>query len=367
MARKYGKINKIKVDPLAYNVAIIGESGIGKSTLMKEVCATLTDDNPDAYMILNMGQEDGVDAIVDASYEDAPDWDVFEEIIEDIVENKLNDYEDLRVVIVDTMDELFRIVEPEVIRLHNRAYPDKPVKTIKGAFGGYQAGEDKAIELVLDKVKLLKSVGVSVWFVGHTKKRTLTDVVTGLEYDMLTTNMPNKYFNAVKTKLHVLGVASIDRDITQAKTGKKDFNGKEKIKGSVNSAMRKITFRDDNFNIDSKSRFPSIIDSIGFSKEEFIEAITDAIKAEFDKQTNVGSMEEEGVKQAQEKAEKVEIVVAGQELKESVDKILKYLKDNKGDKTKLTPIALELRASGLTSASNIADIETANKIIALFV
>ncbi|MDI3411781.1 AAA family ATPase [Bacillus sonorensis] len=280
MARRFGKKNKIKLDPLDYNIGVIGESGIGKTTLAKEVCESLVGE--DGYMILNIGKEDGIDAIPDASYEDIPDWDTFKKIIEDIIENRTTDYKDLKVLVYDTFDELIKITEPEVIRLHNKANPEKRVNTIKAAFGGFQAGEDKAIELILEKMWELKNVGISMFILGHTKKRTMTDVVTGLEYDMLTTNMTHKYFNAIKTKLHVLGVASINRSI-EKKTVKQKI-GPDKTIGTVVDESRIITFRDDNFNIDSKSRFSDIVPAIPLDKDEFIKAIQGAIKAAFEKQ-----------------------------------------------------------------------------------
>jgi uridine kinase len=134
MARKFGKKNVIKIDPLAYNIGLIGESGIGKTTLAKEVCERLVGE--DGYMILNIGKEDGIDAIPNASYENVPDWDTFEELVDDIVENRNTDYKDLKVLVYDTFDELMRITEPEVIRLHNKENPEKKVKSIKAAFGG---------------------------------------------------------------------------------------------------------------------------------------------------------------------------------------------------------------------------------------
>ena len=44
-----------------------------------------------------------------------------------------------------------------------------------------------------------------------------------------------------------------------------------------------ICFRDDNFSVDSKSRFADIVDRIPLDADEFIKALTDAIKAEHDK------------------------------------------------------------------------------------
>jgi len=134
MGRKYGKKNVIKVDPLAYNIGLLGESGIGKTTLAVDVCNKLVGE--DGYILLNIGKEDGVDAIPDAVYEDIPDWDTFSEFVDDVVENKTTDYKDLQVVVYDTIDELFRIAEPEVIKMHNREHPEKRTKSIKAAFGG---------------------------------------------------------------------------------------------------------------------------------------------------------------------------------------------------------------------------------------
>jgi hypothetical protein len=306
MARKFGKKNVIKVDPLAYNLGLIGESGIGKTTLAKEVCEKLVGE--DGYMILNIGKEDGIDAIPNASYEDVPDWETFEELVEDILENRNTDYKDLKVLVYDTYDELMQITEPEVIRLHNKENPEKKVKSIKAAFGGYMGGEDKALDLVLGKIWELKRVGIAMFVLGHTKKRTMTDVVTGLEYDMLTTNMSNRYFNAIKTKLHVLGVASINRSIEQKAVKQKV--GKDKMVGKVVDESRIITFRDDNFNIDSKSRFEDIVSCIPLDVDEFIKAIEDAIKVAHEKQTgNKGNIEETKKEQKKAKEEAIDKAV----------------------------------------------------------
>jgi len=323
LARKFGKKNVIKVDPLAYNIGLIGLSGIGKTTLVKQVCEKLVGET--GYIIANCGKEDGIDAIAGVIYEDIPDWDTFDEFTEDVIENKLTDYKDLKVIVWDTLDELINIAEPEAIRLYNKEIRENPskkdkkeAKTIKQAWGGYGEGEKFTLELIMSRMWELKRVGVAMFLVGHTKKRTMSDPMSGLDYDIITTNMQHNYFNALKTKLHILGVASIDREIIQEKTGKKDFTGKEKIQGKVSNESRKITFRDDNFNIDSKSRFSEIIDSIIFDPNEFIRAIEDAIKIEHEKQSGIKSIEETKKEQETEKDKIVEEVATKK--KEEIDK-----------------------------------------------
>ena len=283
MARKFGQKREICIDPLAYNIGLIGESGIGKSTVIKEVCEKLAGD--EGYIPLDIGKEDGHDAINGIVSEKVPDWAKFKKFCDDVIENKLTDYKDLRVVVLDTFDQLLEIAEPEVIRMHNRANPDKPkITSIKAAFGGFMAGEDKAIQIVLDKLWELKGVGVSFIAIGHTKKKDVDDPITGESYSILTTNMSQRYFNALKTKLHFLGVAYIDREIVKQKTGKKNVVTKqEEVKGKVMSESRRISFRDDNYSVDSKSRFADIVDEIPLDSDAFIKAITDAIMAEHSK------------------------------------------------------------------------------------
>lgn len=304
MARKYGKKNKIKLNIFDYNVGLIGESGIGKSTLAIQTCEKLLGE--DSYLLLSLGKEDAVDAIADAMFEEVPDWSTFEDIVDDIIENRDTDYKDLKVIIYDTLDELFKIVEPEVVRLWNKDQTDanKKVKTISASWGGFQRGEEKAVELVTDKLWELKKVGISMFCIGHTKRRSKIDPVTSEEYDVLSTNMLNKYFEGIKTKLHVLGVASVDRTINKKIT--KDKMGKSKTVGEIADEKRIITFRDNNFTIESKSRFDDITPQIKLDVDEFIKAIEDAILAEHEKQKNKKSVNETKKEQEEIKDEKIQ-------------------------------------------------------------
>ena len=367
--RKFGKKNIIKVDPLAYNLGLIGLSGIGKTTLAKEVCEELVGE--DGYIIANVGREDGIDAIAGAIYEDIPDWDTFEEFTTDIIENKLTDYKDLKVIVWDTIDELIRIAEPEAIRLSNKDQYGKKdpkiVKTINGAWGGFGKGEIYTIDMIMGVLWELKRVGVAMFLVGHTKERTMTDAVSGTEYNIITTNMQLNYFTALKTKLHILGVASIDREIVMEKTGKKDLAGKDKIKGHVKNESRKITFRDDNFNVDSKSRFSEIIDSIEFNSSDFIKAVEDAIKIEHDKQSGNKSIEETKVEQAVEKDKVVEKNVsekkeelAGLEVEKLVSMITSFVKINKSNSEILKPLLLKSKELGYVNPTKVDNLEHAN-------
>ena len=366
---KYGKKVEISLNPLAYNIGIIGESGIGKSTLIKEVCELIVGEN--GYIAFDIGKENGHSTISGMKSEPCEDWEKFDDVTTDIIENKSTDYPDLKVVVIDTVDQLFDIVEPEVIRLHNNEHRDKRITTINSAFGGYGKGLDKAIELTLDKLWELKKVGVTFIVIGHTKKREIEDVVTGQTYSTLTTNMSQKYFNAIKTKLDVLGVISIDREIIQEKTGKKEFKtNKEKTKGVIMSESRIITFRDDNYTIDSKSRFAQITDSIPLDAKAFVKAIQDAILAEHSK--GAKTVEETQKQDAEKEIEKSKAVAAknaedkvANELKSIKEAMIEYVKENKGDREKIKPLLEKAKELGYQNPSKVDNLDDAKTLLEL--
>ena len=374
----YGKKNVNKINPLEYNLGLIGESGVGKTTLIKEVCERLAGE--DGYMFLECGKEDGADGINGINYLNCPEWSMdydedtnsigFEDFVDDVIENKTTEYPLLKTVVIDTYDQLIEIAKPEVIRMHNSENPDKPVKSIKAAFGGYMAGEDKATEIVLDKLWDLKRVGVHFIIIGHVKQRVQEDVATGQSYTSLTTNMSMRDFNAIKTKLHFLGVASIDREIVQEKTGKKDSNKKEIMKGVITKESRKITFRDDSYSIDSKSRFADIVPEIEFNADALINALTDAIKAEASKGSK--SVEELKKEQAEAEKEREKKIAAAEEANKKKkeldginDKIKEFCVANKSTPAALKPLMEVAKKHGYKNPAQIDDIEIAKEILAL--
>lgn len=277
----FGKRSKISDNLYDYSIMICGESGVGKTTVISELCEK--EFGSDGYLLLNTGDEEGVSAIDDVTYEDVPTFKKFLEICNDIIKNKEIEYPNLKVIIVDTLDQLIECTESQAISNWNKENMGnknfKPAKTLNSVEGGFGAGYDVVFNMIYDKVRALGKVGVKVWYTCHSKTKDIVDPITSAAYTTLTSNMAQRYFNDFKTKVHVVGVACVDRSIEAEGTGRTNIiNHKEITVNKVKDEKRKIVFRDDSYSVDSKSRFAGIVNEIPLDADELSKALKDAIK-----------------------------------------------------------------------------------------
>lgn len=382
----YGKKNHVNLDPLSYNIMLLGESKIGKTTLIKEVCEKLTGDG---YLFLECGMERGADAIEGINHINCPSWEMdeydeltnshgFYNVCEDIINNKTTEYPDLKVIIWDTYDQLITIAEKQSIALWNKEcrqnqHPEKCTKSINAAWGGFGKGEKKAMELMFNIMAQLRQVGVSTIIIGHVKNKEVNDVVSGETYQIITSDQQQNYFTALKKNLHFLGLAYIDRVIAREKTGRKIIKGKNKVDEEVNKVKeesRKIKFRDDSYAVDSGSRFAEIVPEINMDADEFIKAIKDAILCEQKKsKIKLEDLEVEQQKREQEKANRVIEREQAKHQQEELDNIkgniIKYFIDNKSDLMVIKPLLEKCRELGYSNPKEISNIEDAKIILDL--
>lgn len=382
----FRKKNHVNLDPLSYSSCLLGEAKVGKTTLVKEVCEKLVGE--DGYMFLELGQERGGDAIEGINHVNCPEWEIeydeltnsagFSDVCEDIIENKTSEYPDLKVVIWDTYDQLITIAEKESIAQWNKecrdsGHPEKVAKSINAAWGGFGKGEKKAIELMFDMKDRLKRVGVETFVIGHVKTKDVTDVVSGETYQTLTSDQQQNYFNALKKNLHFLGLAYIDRTIAKEKTGRQVIKGKKKVDEEVNKVKeesRKIKFRDDNYAVDSGSRFADIVPEINLDADEFIKALTDAILTEQKKSgmtVKQTQAEQDKIKKAEEKriAEAEKKNNEKKELDKVVADIIKFFAENKSDVNVIKPILNKVKELGYANPKEIDSVEDAQIILAM--
>lgn len=377
---KYGKKNQVNLNPLNYNICLLGESKIGKTTLIHEVCQKLVGE--EGYLFCEMGAERGADAIQGIPFVNCTSWsDEYDDVensigiatlVDDIVENKSEDYPELKTVIIDTYDFFIDLAEEEALRLYNKRCRekgdvDKITDSINAAYGGYGRGEKNAIKLMFELTDKLASVGVHTIFISHTKNKDNTDVVSGTSYSILTCDMQSNYFNALKKKLHFLAVAYFDREFV-ANGKKKKVNNKDVDVKKISSESRRIKFRSDDYSVDSGSRFAFIVDDIPLDADEFINALTEAIETEAKKSgKSISETKKDQAKTEKAKVEKAKAVQSKakseHELSDYIEEIMNFFQSNRDNLDKIKPVLAEIKKLGYDKPQSISTVEDAKHIL----
>lgn len=377
----FGKKNVINLNILSYAICLLGESKIGKTTLIYKFLVKLAGEN--GYLFAELGQERGADAISGINHINCPEWSGdydelsnsvgYIDLVDDIVENKTTEYPDLQVLVWDTYDQLINMAEAESIRLWNKectknGHPEKQTKSINAAWGGFGKGEKKAIELMFETKARLNAVGVQTLVIGHCKSKDVSDVVTGETYQVVTSDQQQNYFNALKKNLHFLGLAYIDRTIVKQKTGKKNIvTGKDEFVNKISGETRRIKFRDDNYAVDSGSRFADIVPEIEMTVDAFINALTDAIKSEQAK-SGVDMKTAEKNQKALEEAQNKKVKENEAKAKEDAERdkiiadVVAFFQANKTNIDVIKPVLAAIKEMGYGNPTEIQTLAEAQKI-----
>lgn len=280
MARSFGKKNVVSNDIFSYNIMLLGESGVGKTTLVSNVMRKFCNENE--YLMLQIGKEEGCKAIPDLMWESIPTWKDFIAFVDEVVRNR-DDWSELKCVAIDTLDALIDICTPYVIKAWNSSQMGKkdfstPATTLNQCYGGFGKGDEVLMDQILEQIWKLKSVGVSVIVVGHTRRRENVDIVSGLTYSSMSASIALKNFEAIKTKMDIVAMAYIDREVATRDFGRENIvTHKQQTINEVTNEARKIAFRSSAYVLDCKSRFPNIVEEVPMDAEEFVKAIQDAI------------------------------------------------------------------------------------------
>lgn len=366
---KFGKKNKVSLNPLDANICLLGLPKIGKTTIMKQVAEKLVGE--DGYLFLEMYRENGAKYIEDIIYENVPDWATFVEIIDDIVANKTTEYPELKVVFIDTIDNAIQLAEQESLRLWNKENPSKRTNSINAAWGGFKKAEDKAMDMLQEQWFRLREVGVAFSLIGHVKVSNLTDPLTNETYQQLSSDVSARYFNQIKKNIDLIGVAYIDREIVKEKTGRKNVvTNKEEVVNRISSEVRKIKFRDSNYSVDSGGRMSEIVEEINFDADEFIEAMRNALEAEVKKGgKSIEDRQKENEKEAKEKEAKIAKAEAEKHVQEELnsikEEIINFFVENKTNTDAIKPILEKIRELGANNPNEISSLEDAKTILAM--
>lgn len=276
MARKFGRTYKLSKNFEDYSYIINGIGGIGKTTMVYEIGKLITGSNEGTF-IITCGVENKPKHIDDAFGDVAPDFKTFTDIVKELCENKA-EYPDTKFVAIDSMDEFARITENYVVAEWNKTCDiNDRAKSIAQAYKGFQKGESRACDLMLTQIMKLQNAGYSLLLVGHTKTKLKEDVITKIQFEQLTCNLDNKYYNALKDKVNLVAMCYTENVVDNVEEKKNAFTKKMDKIGQLTDRKRVMVFADTENAVDCKSHFPYIVAKVDFGAANFIQAVRDAL------------------------------------------------------------------------------------------
>lgn len=277
MARKFGHTYRLSKNFEDYSYIINGIGGIGKTTMVYEIGKLITGSNEGTF-IITCGVENKPKHIDDAFGDVAPDFKTFTEITKELCENK-EEYPYTKFVAIDSMDEFARITENHVVAEWNKTCDiNDRAKSISQAYKGFQKGESRACDLMLNQIMKLQDAGYSLLLVGHTKTKLKEDVITKIQFEQLTCNLDNKYYNALKDKVNLVAMCYNENIVDNVEEKKNAFTKKMNKVGQLADRKRVMVFADTENAVDCKSHFPYIVAKVDFGAENFIKAVRDALE-----------------------------------------------------------------------------------------
>lgn len=277
MARKFGHTYRLSKNFEDYSYIINGIGGIGKTTMVYEIGKLITGNNEGTF-IITCGVENKPKHIDDAFGDVAPNFKTFMEIVKELCENK-EEYPYTKFVAIDSMDEFARITENYVVDEWNKQCDiNDRAKSIAQAYKGFQKGESRACDLMLQQIMKLQNAGYSLLLVGHTKTKLKEDVITKVQFEQLTCNLDNKYYNALKDKVNLVAMCYNENVVENIEEKKNAFTKKMNKVGQLADRKRVMVFADTDNAIDCKTHFPFIVAKTDFGAENFIKAVRDALE-----------------------------------------------------------------------------------------
>ena len=280
MAFKKPVVNKITADIANISIYLRSTKKFGKTTLFRDVIMAKYGD-PERGLLVACGNEQGYAMLDNLNVVNIDNYKDLVDLCNWLIKEKGNEH-NIEIVAFYTGDELALIADKETIA-RSKEETGKPCKSIKGAFGGFQAGpEYSANNVVKPILSGLKKAGFGIWVIAHTKFKTIKEK-GGLDEDgymQLTSNLTPNMESAFGDCLDVVITGVIDRD-TEKKT--KKAGQFTKTENYVTDTVRKLYFRGTTL-IDAGGRFAdgAVPEYMIFDKKdmgaEFIKVVEEGIE-----------------------------------------------------------------------------------------
>ncbi len=230
------KINTIKADIKNISIYLRSVKKFGKSTLFRDTILEKYGD-PARGLLVEIGMERGATLLDNLNTTHVDTYKDLVELQKWLIETKGVEH-NIEIVGFDVADEIVPIFDKETVRQHNVDNPQKTIKSVKAAMGGYTAGEQHSATLMKNYFDKIKQNGMQVWVLGHSKYKNVRDKanVDNEGYMQLTSNLAAAYEAALGDIFDVVLTGVIDRDIETVGEG-------DKAKRYATDSIRKLYFR----------------------------------------------------------------------------------------------------------------------------
>ncbi len=306
MARQYRK-NQVKVDLASYIHYWRGIKKVGKTTLFRDLIDKLYNGDLSKGLLISCGNENGFKALDGLFYDIAENWDEIEDITYDLIENKKDN--SFEFICFDTVDELIKIAQEEIIRLHKREKGKSP-SGFNACFGGYSEPKRRLACLIDNVMTRLSRTGYGLIWIGHTKFKEIEEK-DGTRYQLLTSNLNTDYDLIFSAKADINMLINVEKEI--------DNN-------HIQSTQRYMWFRSDGF-VDAGGRFTDIESKVEFSVENYIKTVENAIKssiknADPENYINSKKVEEKEEREKYYSEHKIDLLYTSEKLAEKIKSAL---------------------------------------------
>ena len=308
------KRNKVKVDLGSYpHYVIMGLPKVGKTELMYNLAKQ--EYSLDEMLLISCGNEQGFKSLPDIQYEEVLKFNKkedsngdrgFMQVVDDIVKN----YKELgiKMVVIDTLDTLFDICTEQVLK-ESVQQTGRPCKNLNDAFGGYQRGRDRLLDLITNEINKLDRLPIAVFIIGHTKFKTKKDGLSNEEYEQLTNNLRSYFFSPISNSAQMIVNITIERQIEDGQQ-----IGEERYMYFKNNGL-----------IDCGARFEGLPEKLELSAENFMLAfrtgVENSLKKNGQTKHNIDEIKKEELKEQEVEAEKVQEQLAQEEQEEQSQNI----------------------------------------------
>ena len=237
MAFTKPKINTIKPDIKNAYIYFRAVRKWGKTTTWKNIILQKYNGDASKGLLIEVGNEHGTTMLDNINTTHVSLYKDLIQLKDWLIKEKGNEH-NIEMLCFDVVDELPEIFDKEIIRLNSIENPNKPCKSIKSCFGGYNAGVEMSANKIKAYMEELKNAGFGIMCIGHTKMKAVSDKATTEDekWMTLTGTLSSNYESAIADVCDIVLTGNIEREFETKGEG-------DNAKNYLVSEERRLYFR----------------------------------------------------------------------------------------------------------------------------